>query len=119
MGKEHQSCLDKGTWEYVPRASLPKGANVLPNKWVYRIKTDEHGVVPDDTGFKSRITPKGFKQREGVDYFEVYARTGMYKTMRVALALAAKWDHELDQLDVPVAFLNGELEETVYSHGQK
>src|SRR6185312_14721312 len=63
---------------------------------------------------KARLTPKGFRQKEGVDFFEVYAATGMYKTMRVGLSLTAKWDHELDQLDVPTAFLNADLEEDVY-----
>jgi hypothetical protein len=114
MDKEIAACMALGAWEYVPRASLPPGANVLPLKWVYKIKTDEHGDVPDDTGFKSRITPKGCRQKHGKDYFEVYAATGMYKTMRVGLSLAAKWDHELEQMDVPTAFLNAPVEEDVY-----
>ena len=114
MDKEMASCKALDVWEYVPRAELPPGANVLPNKWVYRIKTDENGVVPDDTGFKSRITPKGFKQRYGQDFWEVYAATGMYKTMRLGLSLAAKWDHELEQMDVPTAFLNAGVDEDIY-----
>jgi Reverse transcriptase (RNA-dependent DNA polymerase) len=32
----------------------------------------------------------------------------------VALSLAAKWDHELAQFDVPTAFLNAPVEEDVY-----
>jgi len=114
MDKEMASCAALDVWDYVPRAELPKGTNILPNKWVYRIKTDEHGNVPDDTGFKSRVTPKGFKQQYGKDYFDVYAATGMYKTMRLGLSLAAKWDHELEQMDVPTAFLNASVEEDIY-----
>jgi len=114
MDKEIASCTALGAWEYVPRDSLPPDANVLPLKWVYRIKTDEHGNVLEDTGFKSRITPKGFKQKHGQDYFEVYAATGMYKTKRVGLSLAAKWDHELEQMDVPTAFLNADVDEDIY-----
>jgi hypothetical protein len=38
----------------------------------------------------------------------------MYKTMRFGLSLAAKWNHELEQLDVPTAFLNADLDEDVY-----
>jgi len=49
-----------------------------------------------------------------VDFFDVYAATGKYKTMRVGLSLAASWDHELDQLDVPTAFLNADIDEDVY-----
>jgi hypothetical protein len=111
MDKEIQSCQKLGVWQEVARKDLPPGSNVLPVKWVYKIKTNESGIV---TEYKARLTPKGFRQKEGVDYFEVFARTGMYKSMRCGLSLAAKWDHELDQLDVPTAFLNADVDEEVY-----
>ena len=87
MDKEMASCAALDVWDYVARADLPKGTNILPMKWVFKIKTDEHGNV---TTYKARLTPKGFRQKHGKDYFEVYAATGMYKTMRVGLSLAAK-----------------------------
>ena len=111
MDKEFSSCLSQEVWDYVPRSSLPKGTNILPVRWVYKIKTDAHGNV---TTFKARVTPKGFKQKFEQDYFEVYAATGMYKSMRVGLSLAAKWNHEIEQMDVPVAFTNAGLDEDVF-----
>ena len=111
MDMEIASCINKGVWEEVNVKDLPIGANVLPCKWVYKVKVDETGAAIQH---KARITPKGFRQKEGKDYFEVFARTGMYKTMRFGLSLAAKWDHELEQLDVPTAFLNADLDEDVY-----
>lgn len=111
MQKEFDGCESKGVWSCVDRASLPKDANILPCKWVYKIKTDGNGVV---TEYKARITPKGFRQKEGRDYFEVFAGTGMYKTLRVGLSLAAKFDYEIEQLDIPQAFLNADVEEDVY-----
>jgi hypothetical protein len=111
MDAEFDACAALDVWQYVARADLPKGTNILPVKWVYKIKTDEHGTI---TAYKSRLTPKGFKQRHGQDYFDVYAATGMYKTMRLGLSLAALWDHELEQLDVPTAFLNADVNEDVY-----
>ena len=111
MEKEMDSCATKLVLSYLKRSELPPGANVLPVKWVYKIKTDENGVV---TQFKARLTPKGFRQKEGQDYFEVYARTGMYKSMRIGLSLAAKWDYEVDQLDVPTAFLNADVDEDIF-----
>ena len=111
MDKEMASCMAQDVWDLVPRSSLPKGTNILPVRWVYKIKTDESGNV---TTFKARVTPKGFRQKFERDYFEVYAATGMYKSLRVGLSLAAKWDHEMEQLDVPVAFTNADLEEDVY-----
>ena len=93
------------------RDQLPKGTNILPCKEVFKIKVNEHGHV---TEHKARFTPKGFRQKKGVDFFDTYARTGQYKTLRVALSLAAKWDHELAQFDVPTAFLNADVEEEIY-----
>jgi len=111
MKKEYDSCVEQQTWMLVKRSELPAGTNVIPVKWVYKIKTDENGAV---TQYKARITPKGFRQRQGVDYFEVFAHTGKYKTLRVALSIAASQDMELNQLDVPSAFVRAELEEDVY-----
>jgi hypothetical protein len=111
MTSEFDGCVAQETWELVKRSDLPRGANIVPVKWVFKIKTDEKGVV---TKYKARITPKGFKQRHGVDYFEVFANTGKYKTLRVVLSLAARRDMELRQLDVPQAFIQAALEEDVY-----
>jgi Reverse transcriptase (RNA-dependent DNA polymerase) len=111
MDKEITSCIDKGVWDEIHTRDLPAGANVLPYKWVFKVKIDETGSV---TTHKARLTPKGFRQKEGKDYFEVFAPTGMYKTMRFGLSVAAKWDHEIEQMDVPTAFLNADLEEDVY-----
>ena len=111
MKAEIDGCEKQQTWELVRRSDLPAGANVIPCKWVYKIKTDETGAIAK---YKARITPKGFKQKHGVDYFEVFANTGKYKTLRVVLGLAASRNMELRQLDVPQAFTQAELEEEVY-----
>ena len=109
--KELNNMLEQQVWTEMPRSALPKGANVLPYKDVFKIKIDEHG---NPCEFKARFTPKGFRQKPGLDYKETFARTGMYKTERVALSLAAKLGNELVQFDVPAAFLNAPVEEEVY-----
>ena len=111
MLKEVDSCEKHHTWKVIDRSSLPDDANVIPVKWVYKMKTDSSGRV---TEFKARLTPKGFRQVHGVDYFEVFANTGKYKTLRVALSIAARLDMELEHLDVPSAFLNADLQEKVF-----
>lgn len=111
MQTEFDGCVAQLTWVLVKRSSLPSGANVIPVKWVFKIKTDENGVVAK---YKARITPKGFKQKFGVDFFEVFANTGKYKTMRCALSITARLGLRLKQLDVPQAFIQAPLEEDVY-----
>jgi len=111
LDKEMRSCTEQEVWTLVRRDQLPAGANVLPCKEVFKLKLNEHGAVVEH---KARFTPKGFRQKQGVDFFETFAHTGQYKTLRVALSLVAKWDHELAQFDVPTAFLNAPVEEDIY-----
>lgn len=109
--REFSGCLEQQVWELVERSSLPSHVNIIPVKWVFKIKTDENGAI---VKYKARITPKGFKQKHGVDFFEVFANTGKYKSLRVMLSIAARRDMELRQLDVPQAFTQAELDEIVY-----
>lgn len=108
---EYDGCVANGTWKLVKRSDLKPGTNILPVKWVFKVKTDEHGAI---SKYKARITPKGFKQLHGIDFFETYADTGKYKTLRVMLSIAARRDRELRQLDVPQAFTRAALHEDVY-----
>lgn len=109
--KEYDTAVGMGTWKVISRNSLPSGANVISVKWVFKRKHDAAGIP---TEFKARMTPHGYKQIEGVDYYETYAQVGKYKTLRLLLAITAQCDLELEQLDVPSAFLNAELEEDIY-----
>ena len=89
----------------------PGNVNILPNKWVFRIKRDAKGRP---VKFKARLVVKGFKQTYGYDYFETFAPTVRISTILVVLAIVAHYDLELHQLDVDTAFLYGKVEEKVY-----
>ena len=80
LDKEMASINEMEVWDLVPRISVPRHQIVLRCKWVFKIKTDEHGAV---TVFKARLTPKGFMQREGINVYETFAATGKYKSMRI------------------------------------
>lgn len=109
--REYSTADKMGTWSIIPRISLPMNSNIITCKWVFKRKHDELG---NPTEFKARITPHGYKQIGGIDYDETYAQVGMYKTLRILLQLAAMYDLELVQLDVPSAFLNAPLDEDIY-----
>ena len=109
--KEVAGCEQMGVWELVPRSSVPKWHTIIGCKWVFKIKTDSSGAVDV---YKARITPKGFLQKFGTNFFETFAATGKYKSLRLGLSITAACGHNLEQMDVPQAFLNADVDEEVY-----
>jgi hypothetical protein len=110
---ETQSLIKHETWGLVDRRGIPAGHNVIKGRFVYAIK-----LLPDGTieRFKARFVAQGFRQVEGVDFFDTYSPTLKPKTLRTVLAISAQLDLSLRQMDVKVAFLNGKIEEgiTIY-----
>jgi hypothetical protein len=80
-------------------------------KWVFKTKKDEKGVV---VKHKAMLVVKGYSQRQGVDYEEVFAPVARLETVRLLIALAAQRNWEIHHMDVKSAFLNGDLNEEVF-----
>jgi hypothetical protein len=102
---EVDSVLENQTWDVIDR---PPHRKPITAKWLF--KTKQSG---DTIKRKARIVARGFQQREGVDYQDVFAPVVRWSTIRTILALAAQNNWPLHQLDVVTAFLNGTLSEDV------
>jgi hypothetical protein len=63
---------------------------------------------------KARLVVKGYAQRKGIDYDEVFAPVARLNSVRLLIALAAQDGWEVHHLDVKSAFLNGDLQEEVF-----
>ena len=61
---------------------------------------------------------KGYTQKEGEDFFDIYSPVARLATIRVLLSLAASHGLLVHQMDVKTSFLNGELDEEIYVEKQ-
>ena len=64
--------------------------------------------------YKARLVVKGFRQREGLDYFDTYSPITRITSIRMLIAIASLYNLEIHQMDMKIAFLNGELDEEIY-----
>jgi hypothetical protein len=108
MIEEMKAIEANKTWDLV---DPPSGCRPIGLKWVYKVKKDERGAV---VKHKARLVARGFVQREGIDFEEVFAPVARMESVRLLLALAAAKDWQVHHLDVKSAFLNGDLAEEVY-----
>lgn len=77
MGVEFDALQQAGTWSLVPRTG---SMNVLPNKWVYKVKRKSDGTVER---LKAHLVANGFHQQEGVDFQETFSPVVKHTTIRV------------------------------------
>ena len=96
-------------WDVVDRQSKMR---VVRARWVYTRKIDGTTGLPST--YKARWVAKGYSQLEGIDYNELYAAMAHKDTIQVFLSLVNYFDLECDQVDIVAAFLNGDLEETIF-----
>ena len=109
MNEELDQIEKNKTWELVPR---PKDKNVIGTKWVFKNKVNEDGEVIRN---KARLVCKGYAQVEGIDFEETFTTMARLEAIRMFLAFASYKKLKVYQMDVKLAFLNGYLEEEVYT----
>ncbi|GJU52058.1 zinc finger, CCHC-type containing protein [Tanacetum coccineum] len=61
--------------------------------------------------FKAQLVIQGFRQKEGIDYFDTYAPVSRITAIRLLIVLAVIYNLVIHQMDVKTTFLNGDLEE--------
>ncbi|GJS23234.1 retrovirus-related pol polyprotein from transposon TNT 1-94 [Tanacetum coccineum] len=80
-------------------------------KWIFKVKKDECGGVPKN---KARLVAKGYRQEEGIDFEESFAPVAKLEAICIFIANASTKNMIIYQMDVKMAFLNGELRKVVY-----
>ena len=105
MDKEIDTLEKAGTWTTISR---PAGKNIIGSKWVFRIKRKDDGSIEK---FKARLVARGFTQIYGVDYFDTYSPVAKMASVRTVLAMAARFDWDIESFDFNGAYLNGTLDD--------
>lgn len=95
MKEEIDSLINNITWILVDKAKFRK---VVRCKWKFKKKVESAKSV--QIKFKARLVAKGFNQEEGIDFNEVFSSVVKHNPIRVLLAVVAKRNWELEQLDV-------------------
>jgi hypothetical protein len=60
------------------------------------------------------LVAKGYSQILGINFNDVFFLVVKHSSIRTLLSIVAIHDYELEQLDVKIVFLHGELEEDIY-----
>ncbi|GKD63087.1 retrovirus-related pol polyprotein from transposon TNT 1-94, partial [Tanacetum coccineum] len=74
-------------------------------------KQDEFGAVLKN---KASLVANGYCQEEGIDFEESFAPITKIEAINIFIANAANKNMAIYQIDVKMAFLNGELRKVVY-----
>ncbi|GJY31171.1 zinc finger, CCHC-type containing protein [Tanacetum coccineum] len=86
--------------------------------WKEAINDEMDSIIKNNTWILSDLPPDckslGFRQKEGIDYFNTYAPVPRIYTTRLLIALATTYNLVIYQMDVKTAFLNGDLENEVH-----
>lgn len=101
--KELSSHINLETWSEV--YVLPENVKPIDTRWIFKQK--------EDGTKKSRLVAKGFQVPYNGEEFD-YAPVCRISTIRLMLSIAVERNYLVEQIDVPTAFLNGEIDTDVY-----
>ena len=106
--EEYDTLMGYHTWTLVEK---PPNTNIIGSRWTFRVKQDNHRQV---NRYKAQLVAQGFSQVPSIDFNGTYAPTICLTTIRFIIALACKYNLELQQINVKGAYLNGKLDKDVY-----
>ena len=87
---------------------LPKGHKSVGSKWIFKHKHDADGKVEQH---KARLLAQGYTQKCEIEYKETFCPVVSFKSIKTIIALAAKHNLPINELDLMKAFPNGSLQD--------
>jgi hypothetical protein len=112
MQTEVDLLRQKNCWDLVRRSDIPSTSRVIPGQWVYKKKQNDDGSIR----YKARWVIRGnlLSDSHFEQHHDTYAPVVSPTTSRILFAAAAHHSWTILQADAVLAFLNGQLHDTVY-----
>nr|GEZ36495.1 copia protein [Tanacetum cinerariifolium] len=109
LDTNNYSYVDKNVGAEADFNNMEPSNVAIGTKWVYRNKKDERGIVVRN---KARLVAQGNKQKEGIDYDDVFASVARVEAIRLFLAFASYMNFHVYQINVKSSFLYGTVGES-------
>lgn len=100
--EELDGLRDYSSWQQVKRSEIPDGVRIFDSMFVFKTKRDSDGRF---LKFKARLTFRG-DQQDDDEVGDTWAPTIHADTLRFLLALGARLDLHMSQMDITKAFLH-------------
>ena len=81
----------------------PGNKRLINCKWIFKKK--EGIIYVKRPKHKVRLVARGFTQRDGVDFNEIFSHVVKHSSIRILLAMVTLLDLEFEQMDVKTTFL--------------
>lgn len=91
--------------------NMPVGRKAIPSRLIFKIKCGSNKEI---LKLKARVVVQGFRQRAGINYKETYAPVANSTVVRLAMAIGAHTDLEIEHVDFTQAFFKAPIEEEIY-----
>jgi hypothetical protein len=108
MLEELDSIKENKIWSLV---DLPSGHWPIGVNCIFKVMCDEHGEI---VKHKARRVAKGYVQKQGIDFEELFAFVARMESVRVMIFLAIIYNWIVHHMYVKFTFLNGDLSEDIY-----
>ena len=112
MMEEINAHTNNKHWEIIKRKDVPEGVKVLPSVWA--MKRKRRISTGEVYKWKARLNLHGGKQEHGINYWETYAATLAWPTIRFMLTQALIMGWQTRQIDFTLAYPQAEAECQLY-----
>lgn len=112
MISELEAHSQREHWTILPASAVPEGHKIMRAVW--SMKRKRKVATGEVYKWKARLCVDGSSQEHGVNYWETYAPTVQWETLRTLLTLALANNWTTRQLDFVLAFPQADVECPMY-----